>query len=229
MYTANGEGGPDLWRLIDAGGTEVLIDWPAGGEDGFYYKNFTSPGPWVTMQDDNLTYGVGIFYENGLQEFQGWQLRSLPFNNVRAQFPFGIPSYGTVRARAYLLLGSSASVANEASWLETNLAPFGWMDAPAVGSDVSGSTTIHGWALDNRGVVSVEARVDGTTTVPLTYGTSRPDVCLVWPGYPGCDAVGFTGSHDFGPAQECPHLLEIIATDGDGNQRVIANTLVTSI
>lgn len=27
----------------------------------------------------------------------------------------------------------------------------------------------------------------------------------------------------------CPHLLEMFATDGDGNQRLIANTLVSVV
>ena len=89
-----------------------------------------------------------------------------------------------------------------------------------------GATSIGGWALDNRGVASVEARIDERVTVPLTYGGSRPDVCLAWPGYPRCDGVGFSGSYDFGAPTECPHLIEIIATDTDGNRRTIAERLV---
>ena len=69
--------------------------------------------------------------------------------------------------------------------------------------------------------------IDEAVHVPLTYGTSRPDVDTVWPGYPGDDLVGFIGTHDFGPADECPHLIEIVATDTDGNQRTIWNSLVT--
>ena len=179
------------------------------------------------MQNDDATYGVGILYENGESSFQGWQLRSLPFNNVRAMFQFGIPAFGTVHARAYLILGSHGTVTAEAEAVMNDLAPFGWMDEP--GDTVAPNTpvTIRGWALDNRGVASIEAVIDETTTVPLTYGDSRPDVCLVWPGYPDCDAVGFSGTHDFGPADDCPHLLEIVATDTDGNRRTIHNALVT--
>jgi N-acetylmuramoyl-L-alanine amidase len=133
-----------------------------------------------------------------------------------------------VHARAYLVLGSLATVDSETQWLQDHLPPFGVIDAPAVGAEVHpGSTTISGWALDNRGVASLEAVIDETVHVPLSYGGARPDVCLAWPGYPGCDGVGYSGTHDFGPAQECPHLLQVFATDGDGNQRLIANTLVT--
>ncbi len=230
VYTANGQGGPDLWRLFDAGGTEIPIDTLAGGEDAFYYEVFESPAPWVTLQNDDASYGVGILYENGESSFQAWQLRTLPFNNVRALFSFGIPANGTVHARAYLLLGSLATVTSEAQWLLDHLAPFGVMDEPAVGAQVpQGAMTVRGWALDNRGVASVEARVDESWSVPLSYGSSRPDVCLAWPGYPGCDDVGYSGTVDLGAPDECPHLLEIVATDTDGNQRVIANTLVTVV
>ncbi|MCA9607623.1 MAG: hypothetical protein KC619_18575 [Myxococcales bacterium] len=225
MYTANGRGGPDLWRLMDPNGTQIPIDTPAGG-DGFFYENFTATGPWVSLQNDDLSYGVAILYENGLSQFQGWQLRSLPFNNVRSRIVFGLPPHGTVQARAYLLLGSFATIQAEATSLLATIPPFGWLDGP--GETVStGAVSIHGWALDNRGVVSVEARIDESVTVPLHYGDARPDVCRVWPGYPRCDGVGFSGSYDFGAPTSCPHLVEIIATDGDGNRRTIFERLVT--
>jgi hypothetical protein len=224
VYPANGTVGPDLWRLFDSAGTEITIDTP--GNDGFYYENFASAGGWVTMQNDTLDYGVGLATENGLTQWQGWQLRSLPFNNFRPVFSFGLPPAGTVRARSYLILGSLATVTAEAQWLEQHLPPFGVLDAPAPDATVSGVVNVHGWALDNKGVSAVELVIDGATTVPLSYGSSRPDVCLVWPGYPGCgaagDAVGYAGTLDTQTLTACPHLLEVQATDGDGNTRVIA-------
>ena len=210
---------------MDSDGTQIPIDTPSAA-DGFMFENFTVSGPWVSLQNDDMSYGVAILYENGLRDFQGWQLRSLPFNNVRSRIVFGLPARGVVHARAYLLLGSFATIQGEANRLMGELPPFGALDVP--GDEVSpGATTIRGWALDNRGVVAVEARIDETTTVPLTYGGGRPDVCVAWPGYPGCNDVGYQGSHDFGAPAECPHLVEIIATDGDGNRRTIAERLVT--
>ncbi len=226
VYTANGEEGTqDLWRLFDSDGTQVAIDTPAGG-DGFYYENFTSPGGWVSMQNDAASYGVGIFYENMLQGFQGWQLRSLPFNNVRARFSFGIPASGTVFARAYLILGSLDSVAAEAAWLDAGLPPFGVIDAPTDDEPLTGTVTVRGWALDNDGVASMELWVDGAPATALAYGQSRPDVCLVWPGYRGCDDVGYSGTFDFSTLSSCQHLIEVRATDTDGNVRVIARRRV---
>ena len=222
MYTANGHGGPDLWRVFDSAGAEVIVDTPAGG-DGFYYEDFDSPGGWVAMQDDGLTYGVGLYYENRLTTFQAWQLRSLPFNNVRARFSFGIPASGVVRARAYLILGAFGTISSQAGWLDAHLAPFGVLDAPIADAVLTGPAAISGWVLDNRGVASVELVIDGgAVVVPLSTGVSRPDVCLVWPGYAGCDAVGFGGTLVPSALTPCGHLLEVRATDGDGNARIIA-------
>ncbi|MBI5488486.1 MAG: Ig-like domain-containing protein [Deltaproteobacteria bacterium] len=220
MYTGNGDGGPDLWKVYDSEGRQVLVDTPAGG-DGFFYEDFDSPGGWVAMQDDGLSYGVGIYYENRLTTFQAWQLRSLPFNNVRARFSFGIPASAVVRARAYLVLGSYATISGQVAWLDAHLAPFGVLDAPAADAAVSGTAPISGWALDNKGVTSVELVVDGVTTVPLAYGAARPDVCLAWPGYAGCDAVGYSGTLDASPLTPCGHILEVRAADADGNVRII--------
>lgn len=221
VYSANGNGGPDLWRLFTSDGTEVPIDVLAN--DSFYYRNFTSPGGWVTLQDNNLAYGVGLYYENRLTAFQGWQNRSLPFNNFRSLFSFAIPAHGTVRARSYLIIGSQNTIKSEAAFLDVSLPPFGMIDAPASDAAVSSDTlAIRGWALDNRGVVTVEAILDGGVPVALTPGQSRPDVCTVWPGYPSCPAVGYSGTIDLKPYSYCHHLLEIRATDTDGNARVIA-------
>jgi hypothetical protein len=226
VYSANGNGGTaDLYRLFDSARREVVIDTPAGG-DGFNYEDFDSAGGWVSLQNADATYGVGIYYENQITAFQGWQLRSLPFNNVRARFAFGIPASGTVNARAYLVLGSLDTVAAEAAWLSTNLAPFGWLDEPAAGATVRGAQTVRGWALDNRGVSRVEVLVDGAPVTELGRGGARPDVCAAWPGYAGCDGSGFSGTLDASALAPCPHLLEIRATDADGNARVIARRRV---
>ena len=228
MYTSNGRGGTqDLFRLVDPAGADVAIDTPTGG-DGFFYENFTASAPWISFQNERRDYGIAILYENGLSDFQAWQLRSLPFNNVRSRVVFALGPHATVRARAYLLLGSFETIRAEATALLARLPPFGWLDAP--GETVSpGSVELAGWALDNRRVTSVEARIDERVTVPLSYGGARRDVCDVWPGYPACDraALGFSGTYDFGPPTTCPHLVEIVATDSDGNRRTIAERLVT--
>ncbi len=227
IYTANGQSGPDLWRLFDSAGTEVVINQPAN--DGFMWKPFASAGGWVTMQNQTLDYGVGHYTENRLTDWQGWQLRSLPFNNFRPVFDFGIPANGTVRARSYLILGGQGTVAAEAAWLDQNLSPFGVADEPAADAVVGDTMTVRGWALDNKSVTAVEAIIDGGAPTLLAYGSARPDVCVVWPRYPGCGtgAVGYSGEVDLSRWSQCAHLLEVVATDSDGNRRVIARRRFT--
>jgi hypothetical protein len=75
-------------------------------------------------------------------------------------------------------------------------------------------------------VSQVQMIVDGGAPVTLGYGTSRPDVCRVWPGYPACASgnLGFQGNLDTSAlsADPCGHVLEIKVTDNQGNQHIIA-------
>lgn len=225
MYTANGKRGrPDLWRAMDPNGTQIPIDTPTDG-DGFFFENFSASGPWIAMMNDDLSYGVAILYENGLRDFQGWQQRDLPFNNVRSRIVFGLPARGVVHARAYLIVGSFAQIRDEAESLLDTLPAFGALDLPAETS-APGRVRVQGWALDNRGVASIEARVDDGPAVTLRYGDARPDVCAVWPGYPRCPNVGYSGELEL-TASACPRLVRIEAVDTDGNRRVLAERLVT--
>ena len=75
--------------------------------------------------------------------------------------------------------------------------PTVWIDAPTAGSTVSGTVAVAGWAIDNTSAVgtaisTVEVKVDGTVVGFATYGLSRPDVCAVYPGRPGCPNVGYS-------------------------------------
>lgn len=227
VYSANGNNGPDLWKLLDANGNQVAIDIPAN--DGFFYKSFTSSLPWVSLQNNALSYGIGILYENGISDFQGWQNRSLPFNNVRASLSFGIPANSTIQARAYLMLGSYATIEGLANSLYASLPPFGTLDIPAHQQTWNGTTLdIQGWALDNQGIQSIIARIDDQFDHSLQYGSSRPDVCVAWPGYPNCSSVGFYGTVDISTLPtlpQCAHQIEILATDTHGNTRVISRTM----
>ncbi|MBQ9816418.1 MAG: hypothetical protein IJM59_02970, partial [Proteobacteria bacterium] len=221
-YGAHGFGNYN--RLMTASKEQININEPAN--DGFFTKAFQSKEPWVTLQNANLDYGVGILYENGLLDYQGWQKDGV-FNNVRSLIKFGLPPNGTVNARAYLILGSYDLIASEAKTLMSTLPPFGVLDIPDGKTAVTGNVSLSGWALDNRGVTKVTARIDEGTPVTLTYGADRSDVCAVWVGYPKCNKVGFSGSISVaGLSKECPHLLEIMATDTDNNTRTIARRII---
>ena len=77
--------------------------------------------------------------------------------------------------------------------------PTVFIDAPTSGATVSGIVTVSGWAVDNAAAVgtaisNVQIKVDGTFVGTATYGLSRPDVCAVYPGRPGCPNVGYSYS-----------------------------------
>ena len=233
LYAAYGAHGlPNLHKILDSNGTQIAVDIPAN--DGFFYKNFDTSGAWAALQNDTLDYGVGIYYENRITAYQAWQKEGV-FNNIRSRFAFGIPAHGVVRARAYLMLGRFTTIQGLASWLDTILPPFGYLDTPTSDSTHSGSLILSGWVLDNKGVASLHVElVDGTGHIvafsPLFLDTVRPDVCAVYPGYFMCNGpVGFSGSLSLAGFPSCSYLIQVYATDTDGNERIIARTRIILI
>lgn len=220
LYAANGaRGTPNLNVLLGSDGQRVSIDRPAN--DGFFEKIFTSPGGWATLQNAAQDYGVGIYPENRLQRWQGWQKAGV-FNNVRAQFQFGLPAHGVVRARSYLMIGGWATIAQLARRLEHALPPFGALERPAPDEAVAGhEVAVAGWALDNTGVRQVEVLIDGKIAGTLMPGRSSPEICRAWPGYAHCGRAGFAGTVSIAHLGFCGHLLETVAVDFDGNRRSI--------
>lgn len=230
LYAAyGGHGLANLHDILDSNGTQIAVDIPAN--DGFFYKDFETPGGWATLQNDDRTYGVGIYYENRLTAYQAWQKEGV-FNNIRSRFSFGIPANGSVTARAYLMLGGFETIQGLAAWLDSALPPFGRLDAPTLDSVHTGSLTVNGWVLDNKGVDSAKAYLGdmqntALITVPLALDTVRPDVCAAYPGYAMCvGAVGFSGTVSLEGLEPCSYLLQIYATDTDGNERMIALTRI---
>jgi hypothetical protein len=99
---------------------------------------------------------------------------------------------------------------------------FGRLDIPGADREILTATSlVRGWALDSNGIANVKVRIDNAREVLLTYGTSRADVCDTYPGFPGCNNVGFQANLDVRGLSRCEHLFEIVATDGLGTMRVI--------
>ncbi|TNF28729.1 MAG: hypothetical protein EP329_17305 [Deltaproteobacteria bacterium] len=224
LYASYGAYGPNLDQILDSTGAAVAVDIPAN--DGFFTRSFTSPGGYATLQNAAHDYGVGIYYEGYRTSFQAWQKAGI-FNNVRAKWSFGLPAYGSVRSRAYLLLGSQATIAERVGWLDTHLAPFGEIETPAPDEALGDSVTVTGWALDNHGVTGVYVRVDGQVVDGSELTVRRPDICTRWPGFGMCaNPIGFSVTVPVSDLPACAHLLDVRAHDADGNARVIARRRV---
>ena len=225
LYVANGQGGPDLPVLLDAAGTTVTLSTP--GNDGFFYGNFTSPGPWVSWQNSAQNYGVGLGMDQGSKKWQGWRggPPSAPyFHNVRAEIVFGLPAAGTVRGLAYLALGGFTTVKGELDAAFKKRPPFGTLDSPKAGAPAlspGAPLAVSGWVPDTAKIASVKVQVDGIEVATLPVGGDRADVCAVYPGYDGCPKVGFAGSVPTTGLTPCPHLLRVVATDADGNAQIL--------
>jgi len=227
LYVANKKGGTDLPLLLDAGGGTITLANPAN--DGFFYGNFTSPAPWVSWQNATKDYGVGLGHDQGIKDFQGWRADSPYFHNVRGQMSFGLPAGGTVRGLSYLALGGFSTVSAQLGSVLAKRPPFGHLDTPAgaIGYKAGAPVSIAGWTLDTSGVKEVEAQVDGVTVAKLPVSKSRPDVCAVYPAYGGCPSPGFAGDVPTTGLSACPHLLRVIAKDGDGNVTVLGERVLT--
>jgi len=77
--------------------------------------------------------------------------------------------------------------------------------------------TISGWAIDNAltvgtAISGVQVLVDGIAVGTATT-TSRPDVCAVFPGRPGCPNVGFSYSLNTATLTAGSHTITVTATD----------------
>jgi streptogramin lyase len=108
------------------------------------------------------------------------------------------------------------------------------IDTPAGGSTISGTVTVAGWAIDNTAAVgtaisSVQVKVDGTVVGTATYGISRPDVCAVYPGRPGCPNVGYSYSLNTATLTAGTHTITVAATDSDGTPDIGSATIMVTV
>jgi hypothetical protein len=97
--------------------------------------------------------------------------------------------------------------------------PILWIDAPAAGFTVSGTVNVSGWAIDTNPTTAlskVEVFVDGDKLGAATYGSSRPDVCAVFPGRVGCPYVGWSFPLNTTALSVGAHVLRVTTTDTNG-------------
>ncbi len=98
----------------------------------------------------------------------------------------------------------------------------------------SGAASFYGWALDSTlgvAISTVGISVDGVFIRNATYGSSRTDVCTVFPGRAGCPNVGWSAIVDTTTLTNSVHTLDVEATTATGQHATqsatftVANTM----
>jgi len=110
------------------------------------------------------------------------------------------------------------------------------IDSPAQGASTaptfSGQASISGWSLTNSPstatIQSIQVSVDGVAVGTATYGTARPDVCILFAGRPGCPNVGYTYTLDTTRLINGSHVLEITSTSSDGKRATASAAFTVS-
>ena len=100
----------------------------------------------------------------------------------------------------------------------------GYLDIPASGDILSGSTAVSGWAWALTGMANVDVFVDSSRVGSATYGSNRPDISIAFPGAPS--DVGFQYSLDTTAFSNGSHTVVVKATDGAGHVATFATKQV---
>ena len=97
-----------------------------------------------------------------------------------------------MRRNLNTLLGLTLSVVFLAATPVMAAQPFGVLEGLGGGQNAGGGILpITGWALDDDGIERVEIYVDGVIYNVAHYGQNRPEVEIVFPGYPDGAHNGF--------------------------------------
>ncbi|WP_052352972.1 N-acetylmuramoyl-L-alanine amidase [Neobacillus dielmonensis] len=102
----------------------------------------------------------------------------------------------------------------------------GYLDNPALGTNLTGTANISGWFLDKSGVTKIEILVDGAAAGDATYGDARLDVLNAYPLYKN----GFSGYHynlDTAKYSDGNHTITIRETGANGQVTTLSPITVS--
>ena len=131
-----------------------------------------------------------------------------------------------MRRKLCFLLGLTLSFAGLPAFAA---APFGFVEGIHGGQNQNaggGVLPITGWALDDDGVERVELYVDGVVAGLADYGRNRPDVELVFPGYPDGALAGFGIFLDTTLYTNDLHQLSARVTSNSGEQTFLNSVTI---
>ena len=105
-------------------------------------------------------------------------------------------------------------------------APFGYVDDPTDGvGGAAGIFGVTGWALDDDGIKTVDVYVDGATSGRAFLGGHRPDVQVLYPGYPDSATAGWSFNLDTTQYLNGLHTVTALVTS-DSGERVFLNPVL---
>ena len=212
----------------------VFIDVPSPGEiisgtvtvAGWAIDSTTAVGTAISsvqMKLDGVAMGIATYGTPRPDVCSAWPGRP---GCPNVGFTFSLNTTG-LSAGTHILTATATDTDGtplSSSWTVTfqiTGPPTVHIDTPSFGASVSGTITIAGWAIDNTQtavgttISNVTVSVDGTMVGTATYGLSRPDVCVEWPGRAGCPNVGFTFQLNSAMLTSGSHIITVSATDSD--------------
>ena len=93
-------------------------------------------------------------------------------------------------------------------------------------SGLFGTLTLWGWVIDdNAAIREVDVSIDGTPIGTATYGISRSDVCLAYPGRAGCPNVGWTLNYDSTLIFNGTHTLGVTGVTLNGRASTVTRQI----
>jgi hypothetical protein len=153
----------------------------------------------VSVRAEGANVPVVIGGSCGGQTVTGLPAFVTVLSNIPSEILFNVaPNTATAARSASITIGRRVLVINQ-SGLAAHL-PFGTVDGPLDGAQVSGSVAVGGWALDDLEVRRVEIfrdPVGGEPPAQVYLGNAvfvagaRPDVAAAYPGYPRSDRAGW--------------------------------------
>ena len=107
------------------------------------------------------------------------------------------------------------------------LASISCLDEPTSGTvTTTGELKVRGWAVASSGIKEVRVYVDGIDLGTIAYGTSRPDVNSVYPGYQSGNNAGFEGTINLGGMATGEKTLKVKITANDGTTQIVERDFV---
>jgi GT2 family glycosyltransferase len=93
---------------------------------------------------------------------------------------------------------------------------------------MSGSIEIRGWALSADGIAGVDISIDNGPLITATYGSSRPDLGVIFPHVPHSINAGYSLMFDTRQIEDGIHRITLTARGKSGKMREVEVPLLVS-